>query len=271
MYKIYSNNININIALISDIHYSYKVNKKILNKVLNKFKNLKPDYICIPGDILDEATDYDKNVYDFFEKLTKISKVIVSLGNHDLATFKKSKMYYNDTKWYNNLKTIKDLYILNNEQITFNNITFTGYTTLFDENNIYNDNPNNTLNDLKKLNFNINKYNILLCHSPQSILGNNKLYDNHFIKNQNLILCGHMHNGMVPPIIDKIFKTNTGIIAPKKKLFPKYSRGSFSFNNTTLIICKGITKLAKHSNILRPFNFLYPIEIEMISINKKND
>lgn len=271
MYKIVSNNVNLKIALISDIHYSYKINRKVFNKILKKFNNIKPDYICIPGDIIDESTDYDSNVYDFFEKLSKISKVIISLGNHDLSSFDKSKMTYNDSKWYESLKKIKNLYVLNNEQVTFNNITFTGYTASFSEDNTFIDNPNNTLKDLKKLKFSVNEYNILLCHSPQSILGSDALYNNTFIKNQNLILCGHMHNGMVPPIIDKIFKSNTGIIAPSKKFFPKYSRGLIKFNNTTLIICKGITKLAKHSSFLRPLKYLYPIEIEQILINKKND
>ena len=267
MYCLTSQNIDIKIALISDIHYSYSVNKKVLNKLLNKFKNIKVDYICIPGDILDESIDYDQNLYNFFIELTKISKVIISLGNHDLSKFKKSHMYYYDTKWYENLKNIKNLYVLNNEQVSFGNITFTGYTTLFKD-GTYQDNTINTLNDLKNLNFSLNKYNILLCHSPQSILGNEELYNNNFIKNQNLILCGHMHNGMVPPLLDKIFKNNKGIIAPGKKLFPKYSRGSFKFNNTTLIICKGITKLAKHSAFLRPLNILFTKEIEIINISK---
>ena len=223
MYKLIQD-INLNIALISDLHYSYEVNKKVFNKVLNKFKNIKIDYICIPGDILDESIDYDQNVYDFFEKLSKISTVIISLGNHDISKFNKSKMTYYDTKWYEKLKPIKNLYILNNEQITFDDITFTGYTALYNKEDSYSDTPLTTLDDLKNLNFKATKYNILLCHSPQSILGNEELYNNEFIKKQNLILCGHMHNGMVPPLFDKIFKGNKGIIAPGKKLFPKYSR-----------------------------------------------
>lgn len=267
MYNIKSN-VNLNIALISDLHYSNKINKKIFNKVLKKFNNLKPDYICIPGDIIDESIDYDQNVYNFFKELTKISKVIISIGNHDISKFKGNKMIYYDTKWYEKLKDINNLYVLNNEQITFNDITFTGYTTLFDKDNYYIDNPINTLNDLKKLNFKTTKFNILLCHSPQSILGNEDLYNNEFIKKQNLILCGHMHNGMVPPILDKIIKKNIGIIAPGKSWFPKYARGLFKFNDTTLIVCKGITKLAKHSNFLRPFNILYPKQIEIIKIDQ---
>lgn len=265
MYNLISNKVNLNIVLLSDIHYSYQVNRNVFIKILNKFKKLKPDYICIPGDIIDESTDYDENVYNFFNELSKISKVIISLGNHDLSKFIKNNMEYYDTKWYENIKKINNIYVLNNEQIAFDNITFTGYSPSF-INNEYQDNTNNTINDLKKLNFNINEYNILLCHSPQSILGNNELYNNEFIKHQDLILCGHMHNGMVPPLFDKIIRNNYGIIAPGKTWFPKYSRGLIKFNNTTLIICKGYTKLAKHSYFLRFLNIFYTKELEKIRI-----
>ena len=268
MYKINSKNTVLNIILISDIHYSKQVNKNVFNKLKLKFKKLKPDFICIPGDIIDESIDYDENVYDFFKYLSKISKVIIALGNHDLSKFKGSKAYYYDTKWYLKLKDIKNVYILNNEQITLNNITFTGYTTLFDSDSNYLDNPSNTLNDLNTFDFKIGNYNILLTHSPQSIMGNTKLYENEFIKNQNLILCGHMHNGMVLHVFNKVFQGHLGIIAPGKSLFPKYARGIFKFNNTHLIVSKGITKLAKHSSVLRPLNLLFPIEIEHIEIKK---
>ena len=270
MYNIKSNNVDLDIILLSDIHYSNKVNKNVFNKILNKFKNLKPDFICIPGDIIDESIDYDQNVYNFFFELSKISKVIISLGNHDLSKFYKNKMKFYDTKWYDNINKIDNVYVLNNEQITFNNITFTGYNSPF-INNKYSDKTINTINDLKNLKFNINEYNILLCHSPQCILGNTELYNNEFIKNQNLILCGHMHNGMVPPLFDKIIRNNYGLIAPGKTLFPKYSRGLIKFNNTNLIICKGFTKLAKHSSFLRFFNIFYTKELEKIKIKKKSN
>lgn len=262
MYNINSK-INLSIALLSDIHYSNK-NKKVLNKILLKFNNIKPDYICIPGDILDESTDYDKNVYNFFVSLSKISKVIISLGNHDISIINKKQKYF-DNKWYLNLKDIKNVYVLNNKQITFNNITFTGYNSPLKDK--YLDNPINTLNDLKNLDFKTNYFNILLTHSPQSILGLDELYNNNFIKKQDLILCGHMHNGLIPHIFNK-YNFHIGLIGPTKRLFPKYSRGIFKINNTYLIISKGITKLAKHSYFLRPFNILYPIDIEIINIRK---
>ena len=88
------------------------------------------------------------------------------------------------------------------------------------------------LNNLK-----INKkyYNVLLCHSPINIC------DKEILKNKNidLILCGHMHGGIVPKCMRKIFKYN-GLISPNKKLFPKYAYGNLEIGNTEIIISSGI-------------------------------
>ena len=44
-----------------------------------------PDYICIFGDLIDDAKDLgDLNfLISFLEALTKIAPVIMGLGNHD--------------------------------------------------------------------------------------------------------------------------------------------------------------------------------------------
>ena len=83
-YYTLSNTYAKRIILISDIHY---FNKRIiphLYKILDEIKRLNSDYICIAGDIVD-----DKNIKDqeylikWFKDLSSISKVIISLGNHD--------------------------------------------------------------------------------------------------------------------------------------------------------------------------------------------
>lgn len=269
MYKIKSNNTNIIISLISDIHYSKKLNKNTIPKLLNKLKNEKSDYICIPGDIIDESTDYDDYIDNFFKDLNQNYKVIICLGNHDLSSFQKSNQVYNDTKWYNNLKKYENIHILNNEQFIDNNICFTGITPLFDKDNNYLDNTSNTINILNNMELKTKRYNILLSHSPLTILSDKSLYNNNFINKQNLILCGHMHNGLILPFMDKLYKSNRGLVGPKKTLFPKYAKGQLKINNTDIIICKGITKLAKHSNILKPLNILFPLEVEKIEISNK--
>jgi len=77
--------INTNIVLISDIHYYNKKDLIHLNKVLDNIKKIKPDFICIPGDLTDESNVYDeKYLVEWLNKLANISKVILTLGNHEL-------------------------------------------------------------------------------------------------------------------------------------------------------------------------------------------
>lgn len=270
MYNLNSKKTNLKIALFSDLHYSDRFNIKILDEIINRIKKLNPDYICIPGDIIEESIYGDDILYDFFKALSKKTKVIISLGNHDISIFKKRKQIYKpNNKWFLKLNNLKNVFVLDNEQLIDNNITFTGYTLAIEDK--YYDNPDRFLNDLKKLNFNLNKenYNILLCHSPQCISNNKNILNNKFIKEQDLILCGHMHNGMVPSFLDKIFRCNRGFIGPGIKILPKFARGLIRFNKTNLIISKGILKLSKHApNILKFFNVFYPFEIEIIKIKK---
>ena len=79
---------------------------------------------------------------------------------------------------------------------------------------------------------------------------------------------------MVPKILSKFFKKNQGLIAPRKRLFPKVARGKFEiniFNKTiTIIINGGITKLGeKSAHLLSKLNFIYNIDINKITISNK--
>ena len=121
---------------------------------------------------------------------------------------------------------------------------------------------------------NPDKYNILLCHSPVNVLDDEVLEKTKLLSNIDLILSGHMHNGMVPPILEKIWKGNSGIITPSKKLYPKAktTRGIIKKQNKVLIISGGITKLSFSSpEILHPFNEFYPMNMEIIDIEKKDN
>ena len=80
-----------------------------------------------------------------------------------------------------------------------------------------------------------------------------------------------MHNGMVHPIMEKVWKGNRGIITPTKKFFSKtaLTRGIKTKEEKVLIVSGGITKLSKSStNFLYHFNDNYPMNIEMININE---
>ena len=64
------------------------------------------------------------------------------------------------------------------------------------------------------------KYNILLLHSPINLIENKKISLDCF-KNYDLILCGHMHSGLIPKVFRK--KIGMGLVGPHNNFFPKYS------------------------------------------------
>lgn len=281
-----SENINKKIILISDIHYSHKFKKEKIDILIQKIKNIQPDFICITGDIIDnikiiEEEKLKNEILHFLTMLSQIAKVIVSIGNHDQFELIKSgfrcKYRFNDNKkWFEEVKKIDNLHLLDNSIFEIDNICFIGFTPSFNyyENEVV---LNNNI-IINELNSNLpqiddKKFNILLTHSPINILNENT-YKETPIKKMNLILAGHTHNGMVPPIIDELIPNNYGIFSPNNHWFynAKLTRGRFILHNINLIISGGITKIHECSpKYMIPLNELFPMSIDFIEIvgNKK--
>lgn len=260
-YNLKSTIIKTNIVLISDIHYYDKNDIKQLNKVLDNIKNIKPKFICISGDIIDQSNIEKKEEFiNWLGKLSKISKVVISIGNHEFYINKKDKKFGLDKELFKKIKSINNLYLLDNENIIIDNINFIGLTLPI---NYYE--YNNNLNDFKKYlkyikTYN-NCYNVLLCHCPIDI-SNKEILDN---LNIDLLLCGHMHGGITPRIIRPILK-NRGLISPQKTLFPKIAYGYLKVANTDIVITSGI-RVVSHSNNFKIIKNFFSSEIVEIKIN----
>ena len=125
----YSNKFKKKILLFSDIHYYSKKDKKVLDNLLEISKNIKPDYICITGDLIDTNPIHNQEVFiDFFNKLASFTTVIIGLGNHDVKN--KNREYVYDTKLWNSIKKT-GCHVLNNECYNDKEITFLGITLPF--------------------------------------------------------------------------------------------------------------------------------------------
>jgi len=252
--KVYNINGALNkiIVLISDIHYSNKKDIKRLNYILDNIKKIKPDYICIPGDITDKSQVQDENDFiKWLKKLSSICKVIISIGNHEFYINKHKKIFGLNRKLLKKISNIDNLYLLDNKNMIIDNINFIGLTVPIE----YYSNSKLFYKCIKNINTDKKVYNILLCHSPINICDYNILKD----KDINLILCGHMHGGVVPQFLRKILK-NRGLISPNKGLFPKNAYGYLKIKNTNIIISSGIRIL--------PFKLLNKLfRSEVVKIN----
>lgn len=263
-------NINLNIAFLTDIHYSNVFDKVLENNIIEKITLEKPNYIFITGDIIDQASILNTNIiYNlkrFLVNLSKNAKVILVLGGHDLqnTSDKYDSFSENMDKWKKLLENEKDIYLLDNDCYKEKYINIIGITLPFD---YYNKKPYENkqivINKLKNYKIDKNKYNILLIHSPRRVFSKN-------IPKFDLILSGHMHDGMFPKIIKKL-PTSIGIISPHKGLFPRNARGKITKNGTTLIVSGGVTKLSPAlPKLIKKFKFLYNNEIEIIRIRDNN-
>ena len=250
--KIYNikSDLNKKIVLISDIHYSSKKDIKNLNLVLDRIKNINPDYICIPGDIINKSEIKDSSLFiNWLKKLSKVSKVIVSIGNHEFYITKRKFGLNKD--FFRKISYIDNLYLLDNKNVIIDNINFIGLTVpieCYNKENFYKCISNIKTND--------KYYNILLCHSPEYICNEEVLKE----LNIDLIVCGHMHGGLVPKIFKPIFK-NRGLIGPNKKLFPKNAYGNLKINKTDIVITSGLRVLP-----FRHINKLFIQEIAIINL-----
>lgn len=254
-------NYNKTISLISDIHYYSKKDIKHLNKVLNKIKKTNPDFICVSGDIIDEVNILDKNEFiNWLSNLSIVAPVVIVLGNHEYYLDKKNKKFEKPISFIKELKNIKNLYLLDNENKIIDNINFIGITMPIDY--YFNEQNNQEILNLylKKIKVEKNKYNILLCHSPINIC------DEKILKNSgmNLVLCGHMHGGITPRIFRCIIK-NGGIISPTGQLFPKEAYGHIKKYSTDIVITSGITVIS-HINKFKMLKNFFSSEIAIIKI-----
>lgn len=263
-------NIDTRIAHISDIHFAHKYNSKRLDMILKRIKKINPNYICITGDTVDiYDVVYDTNypeLVKFIEDLSKIGKVIISVGNHEYIRLYEDRFgRTDDIEWLKKLKS-ENVIVLDNEIYEENNISFIGYNPDYEYYYTYKEKKTDKYNkELEKLiDKTKNEYKILLIHTP-SLLLRKANYKN--IKNNDkisLTLCGHTHGGMIPSILPGHF----GIISPTREYFPKNIRGKIKAGNNTVIISSGIMKLSRKSKITF-LNDIYGSNIIKIDIKHK--
>ncbi len=267
-YTVLSDNINAKIILISDLHYSNKNDMVVLNSILNDIKNIdKIDYICIAGDFLDQANISDEILLiNWYNQLSSIAPIIISLGNHDVVIRNKKTSYYFNQKLIYDLKQNKNIHILDNECYVDGKIRFIGITPPYDYYYKYKENNNyfiRYINNIFKKPYQ-DKYNILLSHSPTSIVNDQVQKRVKLFTNIQLAFSGHMHGGLVPDRWQKYFK-GVGLISPCKKLFPKNSYGMINGINFNTIISTGIQKI-HFTGRLKKTNDYFNREIAIIDI-----
>lgn len=252
------------IVHLSDIHFDLKYNRKRFELLIREITKLKPNYICITGDIIDnngvlnDEVSYQRLTI-FLKELTSICKTIVTLGNHERKGASCTVESYQEV--LKKIRKIPHLIVLENETYQSGNLYFVGFNPRYEYYKTKEKDYKLFNCDFQKLNLNFkdNQYNILLVHTPNDLFKKD-IYETCHLHKFHLILAGHTHGGMMPIKI----KGHRGIISPAKRLFPENARGYLKKENTNLIICSGIIRLSNTAHFFKYFNNLYASHINCI-------
>ncbi|MGX7112757.1 metallophosphoesterase [Gemella cuniculi] len=235
---------NFRIAHVSDIHCA-KIGISDLF-FLEKLRKFSPDIIVITGDILDNYNNDMDIVYNILSQLSSITPCYFVSGNHELRLLKEYDELKKILKRLNitNLNNTKTYLTKGDEKICL--VGIEDYNFFKEDELNHRENFKNMLSSL----YSKNEFNILLSHRPEKI-------DLYAKTNYNLVFSGHAHGGQWQlPFIG-------GIFSPSQGFFPKYIKGTYIQNKTTLVVSQGL------GNSSFPIRFNNQIELVLVTLNKK--
>jgi len=232
------------IIQISDYHNerSNRLNKYLIDEL----KKEQPDIIGITGDFVDPYKISIDPSINLIKKIKEIAPIYYVSGNHEAesSNYEKIKnklgeqgviILENETKIIEKENSKINLIGINDPKMAREKSV--------DDSTIIN-------KELEISNYNEKLFSILLSHRPE-------VFRTYVENNIDLVLTGHAHGGQIRiPFIG-------GIVAPNQGLFPKYTSGLFTENNTNMIISRGI------GNSILPFRINNRPELVVITLKAK--
>ena len=234
-YTIESEKINssIKIALVTDLHScKYGEGQKTLVDAVNKEE---PDIVLLGGDIFDDVIS-DDNTKIFLQAISNKYPTYYVTGNHEYWSRRVDGML--DWLRENNIEVLdgKTLSININGQL----ISLSGV----DDPDVrrFTEKEKDFYDQLEEVGANKDDdlFTILLAHRPAFV-------DEYLKYNFDLILCGHAHGGQwrIPYILN-------GVFAPDEGWLPSYAGGLYDFDNSQMIVSRGLAR--ESTRVPRIFN-----------------
>lgn len=230
------------VAVIADLHSH--VYGKENERLIAAIKQAEPDMILIPGDMIISAYTQKYGIsLQFFQRISEIAPVYFSNGNHESKIEQPQSAYYEAYGRYRAEVEKTGVHILNNQSTVWtqgeNRCRIYGLDIPLEcyEKGHVTPLPEGFLAEQLGA-CDKQTYSILLAHNPAYC-------EEYAAWGADLILCGHMHGGLIriPGV--------GSVISPQFEWFPKYDAGKFSIKSSTAIISKG---LGTHTFHIRIFN-----------------
>jgi len=224
----------VKLALVTDLHSCDYGRGQ--NKLISALLNEQPDAILLAGDIFDDYLP-SNNTIEFISGIGDKAPCYYVSGNHEF--------------WSCRADEFKDILISYGVKVlegTYEDINPRGEKIRIcgiddPDTDYYRSRAIPYAYQIKNLNgaSSAEVYTILLAHRPDRIT-------EYLPLNVDLVLSGHAHGGQweIPLIL------KNGLFAPNQGFFPKYTNGEYLFENTKMIVSRG---LAKESTVVpRIFN-----------------
>lgn len=267
------------ILTYSDLHLAFKDRSNIKEVFANQ--ELYPelfDYILIPGDIVHsgkvlEDKEMQQRVIDRLSTLTGDTKTFISIGNHDQFErfgFESWAAYCKESaiSTYNKLPNTQILDI--NDKVVEDNIEFSAinnsvyYYLQYKESSEFFEEEYNRREP--KMKFSEDCFSILLTHDPKSIYRLSKEKGTCFVPNTDLVVSGHMHNGLTPNFAQKFMK-GKGILSPDYTFFPEIAYGVYEVADTIYLVNGAVSSFVELPLISK----LYGVNCTIIELHPKEE
>ncbi|MCI5752279.1 MAG: metallophosphoesterase [Oscillospiraceae bacterium] len=210
-YTVHTDKISeaVRIAQVSDLHSCYY--GKDMENLVNAIDETSPDMVVLTGDIYDDSAD-SGNTCTFLDRIGRKYPCYYVTGNHEQR----------NGSWDSFVREAESfgIHVLDGENTDAFGITLCGSGKNFSA-------------SIEKCaeEADTDKFNVLLAHYPEQID-----YYRSFGK-FDLILSGHAHGGQwrIPGILN-------GLYAPNQGLFPEYAGGRYDFDDSVMIVSRGLSR-----------------------------
>ncbi len=234
------------IGLIADIQADYYTDEHRMSNYIDKLNAAEPDLVLIAGDVITNSADYIPAAAEALGQIKSKYGIYASVGDHDNWAYGRNIMKSRREV----VETLdkKGIYMLDDVNYKLNiDSAVIGITFITDT---YSDRISRSLLDSLTTNLHGSDLRILLSHQP-----NYKIVQRAIDNKYNLMLAGHTHGGQIT------------ILFPFLNLSPtmfetKYVRGDFWFDNTMLVVCRGL------GFSIAPVRFNSTPEVVVIELSK---
>ena len=238
------------IVFLSDLHNQvYRSRNDIL---LEEIRKQEPGLILIGGDMLiGKKNTSPAHALELIRRLPEIAPVYYALGNHEQRLKNCVEKYGDVMYYYRKELTAAGVHFLENESahvsLSGRELRITGLALPLGS--YEKKHTPVTAGKIEKLAGPSDEacYQILLAHNPGYVAAYKEW-------GADLVLCGHLHGGVMR------IPGWRGVVTPQASLFPKYSGEMTVEGDTAVVVSKG---LGTHTVNLRVFN---PAEVVVIHL-----